>query len=356
MVHASQGRPEISVVVPLFNEEENLPELYQRLTRSLEQQELSYELVLVNDGSRDSTPQQLDRLARADSRVVAVHLSRNFGHQAALTAGLDLTGGQAVILMDGDLQDPPEVLDQFIAAWRAGHDVVYAIRTRRKEHWLKRCAYSLFYRVWRFTSDLDIPLDSGDFCLMDRRVVEVVRLLPERQRFLRGLRAFAGFRQIGLRYERAARQAGRPKYSFRALLRLAVDGLVNFSRLPLNLVNGMGCVTFLLALFLIGGVMVGSISTGQMPAGWLGAILVALWLGALQLLSLGIVGEYLRRIFLETKGRPAYIIDRVEQASGDNLHVPGHRDWRNQTATGDWPRRWDASGLVAGASPADRRQ
>src|SRR5439155_22561917 len=191
--------------------------------------DVTYELVLVNDGSRDATAELLDELQARDAHVVVVHLSRNFGHQPAVSAGLELARGRAVIIMDGDLQDPPEVLDQFIAAWRAGNDVVYAIRTKRKEGLLKRTAYALFYRLLRAVSDLDIPLDSGDFCLMDRKVVDVLKHLPEQVRFVRGLRTFVGFRQTGVRYERAARNAGEPKYSLRALVGLAVDGLVSFS-------------------------------------------------------------------------------------------------------------------------------
>src|SRR5205814_5852121 len=179
----------------------------------------------VNDGSHDATPRLLEELHGRDWRVVAVHLTRNFGHQAAISAGMDQARGHAVILMDGDLQDPPEVLSQFLAVWREGFQVVYAIRTKRKESLCKRVAYALFYRALRAVSDLDIPLDSGDFCLMDRAVVDVLKHLPERMRFVRGLRTFVGFRQCGVRYERAARAAGEPKYSFRALLGLAVDGL-----------------------------------------------------------------------------------------------------------------------------------
>jgi glycosyltransferase involved in cell wall biosynthesis len=303
--------PEISVVVPLFNEAENLGELHRRLSLALESLGSSYELVFVNDGSRDATGDLLDELRRADPQLVVLHLSRNFGHQAAICAGIDHARGEAVVLMDGDLQDPPEVLDQFILAWREGHEVVYAVRTQRQEAWPKRCAYALFYRVWRAVGDIEIPLDSGDFCLLDRKVVEVLKHLPERQRFVRGLRSFVGFRQVGVRYARAARAAGEPKYTWPALLRLALDGLIGFSGFPLNLVTYVGLAVGALAVALTVALLATGWRQGMAPAGWLWAVLAVLFVGALQIFSVGIVGEYVRRIFLEVKGRPTYLVDRV---------------------------------------------
>jgi len=303
----------ISVVVPLFNEEENLPELYQRLTASLEHEGERFELVFVNDGSRDATPRILEELHRQDWRVVAVHLSRNFGHQAALSAGLDQARGQAVILMDGDLQDPPEVLGQFLTTWRKGFEVVYAIRAKRKEGLGKRIAYALFYRTLRAISDLDIPLDSGDFCLMDRTVVDALHNMPERTRFLRGLRSFAGYRQTGIRYERAARNAGQPKYTFRALVRLAMDGLIGFSSFPLALLTYLGFILLGLAMLTGGWLALDCLCHLHTPQGWSLTLLAVLMVGALQLLSLGIIGQYVKRIFLETKGRPTYIIGSLRQ-------------------------------------------
>src|SRR5262249_55441577 len=244
--------PEISVVVPLFNEEENLDELHGRLTCAFAALAGDSDLVLGTDGSKDTTPEWLDALQARDAHGVVADLSRSLGHQAAVSAGLELARGRAVIVMDGDLQDPPEVLDQFIAAWRAGNDVVYAVRTKRKEGLVKRAGYALFYRLLRAVSDIDIPLDSGDFCLMDRKVVDVIKHLPEKMRFVRGLRTFVGFRQIGLRYERAARAAGAPKYTFRALFRLAMDGLISFSSAPLTLVTYFGLFAAVLACGLLG--------------------------------------------------------------------------------------------------------
>jgi dolichol-phosphate mannosyltransferase len=314
--------PEVSVVVPLYNEQENLPELHRRLTAALGALGCSYELVLVDDGSRDATPHLLRELRRRDGHVTAVFLSRNFGHQAAISAGLDQALGRAVILMDGDLQDPPEVLDQFLARWREGYEVVYAVRTKRKEGLLKRAGYAGFYRLLRAVSDLDIPLDSGDFCLMDRQVVEALKRLPERLRFVRGLRTFAGFRQTGLAYERAARHAGRPKYTFRALLRLAVDGLISFSGYPLSLVTYLGLAAVALAGALTVWVILDALYNQETPRGWASTIIVVLFMSAVQLLSLGIVGEYVRRIFLETKGRPTYILREVQSCTAGGQTLP----------------------------------
>jgi dolichol-phosphate mannosyltransferase len=319
---ARGGAPEVSVVVPLYNEEENLPELHRRLSVALGRLGCSYELVFVNDGSRDATPQILRGLREQDPHVTAVYLSRNFGHQAAVCAGIDHARGRAVILMDGDLQDPPEVLDQFVARWRDGYEVVYAVRQQRKEGPAKRAGYFLFYRLLRAVSDLDIPLDSGDFCLMDRKVVDALKALPERMRFVRGLRTFVGFRQTGLPYERAARNAGRPKYTFRALLRLAVDGLVSFSGYPLSLVMYLGLASVVLALGLTAWVVAAALSSQEMPRGWASTIIVVLFMSAVQLLSLGIIGEYVRRIFLETKGRPTYVLREVLPSADRPARLP----------------------------------
>jgi dolichol-phosphate mannosyltransferase len=304
----SLGAPDLSIVVPLFNEEDNVGELYRRLVAALDALWLSYELVLVNDGSGDQTPALLDELRRRDPRVVPLHLSRNFGHQSAISAGLVHARGQAVLIMDGDLQDPPEVLGRFIERWREGYEVVYAVRTQRKENFSKRAGYYLFYRLLRAVSDLDIPLDSGDFCLMDRKVVDVLNHLPERMRFVRGLRTFVGFRQIGVSYPRAAREGGKPKYTFCALIRLAFDGIISFSSTPLNLVTYLGLTSGGLAILGLFWLVVDAWIRAQAPSGWAAAIVVVLFMGAVQLLSLGIVGEYVRRIFLEVKGRPAYIV------------------------------------------------
>jgi dolichol-phosphate mannosyltransferase len=308
----NSARPEISIVVPLYNEEENISELYHRLTRSLEALEVPYELVFVNDGSQDTTLAQIAGFQQADPRVVAIDLSRNFGHQAAICAGIDHARGRAVVLMDGDLQDPPEVLPEFIDAWRKGNEVVYAIRRNRKEGLLKRMGYFLFYRLLRAISDLDIPLDSGDFCLMDRKVVDALKELPERGRFVRGLRTFVGFRQVGVAYNRASRNAGEPKYTFRALLGLAADGLISFSNYPLRLATYLGLVSVVVSMVVGIWVIADAFSNKSAPQGWASTIVIVLFMGAIQLLTLGIMGEYMRRIFLEAKRRPTYIVKRVQ--------------------------------------------
>jgi glycosyltransferase involved in cell wall biosynthesis len=303
--------PEISVVVPLYNEQENVPELHRRLGLALASLKVPYEIIFVDDGSRDDTPRLIDELHAADPSLTVVHLSRNFGHQAAVSAGLDCALGRCVMLMDGDLQDPPEVIPEFVARWREGHDVVYAVRRHRKEDPLKRLGYFAFYRILNSISDIDIPLDSGDFCLMDRRVADVLRDLPERARFVRGLRTFVGFRQIGLEYERAAREAGRPKYTLRALIGLAVDGLVSFSSYPLRLVTRVGIAASLLALALVVWVLVEAVArVHYLPRGWASILVVVLFVGSVQLISLGIIGEYIRLIFVESKRRPTYIVER----------------------------------------------
>lgn len=310
---APSQRLEISVVVPLYDEEENVVELHRRLAAALEPLEVPYELVFVNDGSRDATAPLVDALHGDDPNLVVIHLSRNFGHQPALSAGLDRARGRGIVVMDGDLQDPPEIIPQLVAQWRAGHDVVYAVRRHRKEGMLKRLGYFSFYRILNAISDLDIPLDSGDFCLMDRKVVEALKRLPERARFVRGLRTFVGFRQTGLAYERAARGRGRPKYSLRALIGLAVDGLVSFSSYPLRLVTYLGIGTAAFAFVLMLWVFGDAFYHHTAPRGWASTVVVVLFMGAVQLISLGIIGEYVRLIFLEAKERPAYVVAQYKR-------------------------------------------
>jgi dolichol-phosphate mannosyltransferase len=319
--------PRLSIVVPLHDEVENLAELHDRLTAVLGATGETYEILLVDDGSRDATPLLADRLADADPHLRVIHLTRNFGHQPAISAGLERARGQAVILMDGDLQDPPEVLPEFLAAWRDGNDVVYAIRHHRKEGPLKRLGYFTFYRLLSAISDLDIPLDSGDFCLMDRRVVDTLNALPERMRFVRGLRTFVGYRQIGLPYERHARAGGTPKYSFRALVRLAIDGLVSFSGYPLRIANLLGVFGVLTALGLAAVVLIDAFASRTAPPGWASTMIVVLFMGSVQLISLGIIGEYVRLIFLETKGRPFYLVRNIHTHQGDE---PAERSTESQ--------------------------
>ena len=299
--------PVLSVVVPVFNERENLDALLTRLLPVLEQTGEPFDVVFVDDGSRDGSAEMLDAFHARDARVKVVHLSRNFGHQAALQAGLDHARGDAVVMMDADLQDPPELLGQFVAAWRGGHDVVYAVRKKRREHALKRFAYAAFYRTIKVMAEIDVPLDAGDFCLLDRRVVDTLVALPEHNRFLRGLRSWVGFRQTGVEYERAARHAGAPKYTLRKLVRLALSGYVGFSSMPLRAAAWAGLtaavVGFTIALWVVYTKLVDIPS----PRGWASLMAVMLVVAGVQLLVLGVLGEYLGRVYEEVRRRPLYI-------------------------------------------------
>jgi glycosyltransferase involved in cell wall biosynthesis len=317
-LRADHDRPTLSVVVPLYNEQESIPALGDRLLSVLGRSGLNYEVLFVDDASRDATPDLLDALHQRNDRTIIIRLSRNFGHQAAVCAGLEHARGRAVVVMDGDLQDPPELIAEMLKLWLAGNDVVDAIRRRRREGLAKRLCYHAFYRILAFVSDLDIPLDSGDFCLMDRRVVDALNRLPEKCRFVRGLRGFLGFRQTGLAYDRPGREAGRPKYTFRKLTGLAVDGLVSFSSYPLRLVTYVGLATAGTAVALAVWVLNDAIHHHTAPRGWASTLVVVLFMGAIQLLSLGIIGEYIRLIFLETKQRPTFVIDTLKQHGAEN--------------------------------------
>ncbi len=312
---------DLSVVIPVHNEAANLVPLLDRLVAALEGLGMTFEVVFVDDGSLDDSTQILKTLQGGDPRVGVIALSRNFGHQGAVTAGLDHARGRAVVVMDGDLQDPPEVIPSLVDRWQAGFDVAYAVRRNRKEPWPKRLGYFGFYRILGAISELDIPLDSGDFCLMDRRVVLALNALPERARFVRGLRTFVGFRQVGVPYDRAARHSGAPKYTFRALLALAVDGIVSFSGYPLRLLTYLGMATATLAIALTAWVFFDAIVHGTAPRGWASVIVAVLFMGSMQMVGLGIVGEYVRLIFLETKGRPSYIVGEHRPAALDRSGV-----------------------------------
>lgn len=303
--------PSISVVLPVFNEQDNLPTLYSRLTRVLEKTEPSFEIIFVDDGSRDASPGILQQIATKDCRVVVVELARNFGHQVAISAGLDYASGNAVVVMDADLQDPPEVLPEFIEKWRQGHDVVYAIREKRKENWLMCAMYSLFYRLLQKVANIEIPLDSGDFCIMDRRVVDVLTGMPERNRFVRGIRSWIGLNQVGLPYERQRRNAGKPKYTFSRLVFLALDGLVSFSFLPLRMITVVGFAVSLISIFLAVAYTIQKLTMGLSPPGFATTVVAIFFLAGMQLITMGVIGEYVGRIFEEVKHRPLYVIRRV---------------------------------------------
>lgn len=309
----------ISIVIPIYNEEENLQALYARLTNAAPSWGEDYEIVLVDDGSRDKSLAMMRAFAKADEHVRVVRLSRNFGHQPAISAGIQVAKGNAIVIMDGDLQDPPEELHRFLAKWREGYEVVYAVRTKRKESFFKKVAYKTFYRILAWISDIEIPLDSGDFCVMDRKVVDtIVKEMPEQVRFVRGLRAYAGFSQIGVTYERAERAAGEVKYTFKKLIQLALDGLFGFSSFPLRLATYLGVFisipSFLVGIFFVFHRLLGFKFLGHSPEETPGTATLAVgmyFLGGVILIILGILGEYIGRIYIEVKRRPFFVIHEV---------------------------------------------
>ncbi|RPI85406.1 MAG: glycosyltransferase [Chloroflexi bacterium] len=306
-----QELPVLSIVVPVFNEEDNIPVLYERLTHVLTAAEPCYELVFVDDGSRDHSLALLNELAKKDIRITVVELARNFGHQIAISAGLDYTRGKAVIIMDADLQDPPEVLPQFIEKWREGHDVVYAIRVRRKEGFAKMIAYAAFYRILQRIANIQIPLDAGDFCIMDRRVVDILVNMPERNRFVRGIRSWIGLDQVGLAYERQSRYSGKPKYTFSRLLYLALDGLISFSYIPLRTITFLGFSISIISILVAVYYTMKKLTVGLAPQGFAATIVSILFLAGMQLITIGVIGEYVGRIFEEVKRRPLYLVRQV---------------------------------------------
>jgi glycosyltransferase involved in cell wall biosynthesis len=312
---------ELSVVIPVFNEEAMLPELFRRLIGALEPLGLRYEVILVDDGSQDATPGMLRAQCTSHPAFRSLHFSRNFGHQAAVTAGIDHAAGRAIFILDADLQDPPELIGAFLAKWREGFEVVYGVRTRRKENALKRLAYYFFYRTLKNMTNVEIPLDAGDFALIDRRVADVLRAMPERNRFVRGIRSWAGFRQTGLVYEREKRFAGEVKYTFAKLVRLAFDGILGFSYVPLRLAIYLGLLvsgtSFALGVFFI----FYQFFTGAAPHGWSSTIVTILFMGGIQLLTLGVIGEYVSRIYDEVKQRPLYIV-RAREGFPWNPTIP----------------------------------
>ena len=311
--------PTLSVVVPLYNEEATVDELRRRLGEVLDRVEPDYEVLLVNDGSRDGTAEALKRIAQAGSRWRAIHFSRNFGHQAAVAAGLRYATGQAVVVMDADLQDPPELLEQMLARWREGFEVVYAQRvSREREGPLKRGLAWLYYRVLRAVSPVDIPTDTGDFCLMDRKVVDELIALPERNRYIRGLRAWVGFRQTSVQFERAPRFAGEPKYTFRKSLGLGVNGIISFSKAPLRLATWLGMLVSLMSFVLVIVFVIEKLTRGFEIRGWASTVVIILFLGGVQLLTIGIIGEYLSRIYDEVKQRPLYVVRETDNTAGDS--------------------------------------
>lgn len=306
-------KPTLSLVIPIWNEEAVIPELYKRIVSVMDQIGETWELICVNDGSTDDSLSRLEELHAQDPRIKIIHFSRNFGHQIAITAGTDYANGDAVIVMDADLQDPPSVVVEMVDRWREGYEVAYAVRTARAgETFFKTFTASLFYRLLQWvTDDVEIPLDAGDFRLMDRKVIQAMRQVREKHRFMRGLTSWVGFKQIAVEYERAERFAGETKYPFRQMLRLALTAITSFSYLPLRLATYFG---FGLAFISLAGIIltvVLRLSGSEILKGQGTTLVTVLFMGGIQLIFLGIIGDYLARIYDEVKDRPLYLVSSV---------------------------------------------
>ena len=305
--------PKYSFIIPIYNEEDTLVEMYRRVRAVMDQMDGSVELVLVNDGSRDRSLFLMRELHEKDPQVCYLSLARNFGHQVAVTAGLNFVRGQAIVILDADLQDPPELIPALVEKWQQGYQVVYAQRTKRlRESWFKRLPAYVFYRLMRRLADVEIPVDTGDFCLMDRQVVDVLNTMPERNRYIRGLRSWVGLEQTSVYFEREPRFAGEVKYTFRKSLSLAVNSLVSFSKLPLRLSTYVGLLAAVAAVLMAVLVLYWRIVAPASPLTGFASIMIAIFfLGAVQLVSIGILGEYVGRIYEEVKGRPLYVLSEV---------------------------------------------
>lgn len=305
-------KPKISIVAPVFNEIDCLDKLYSQIETVMESGGFLWELILVDDGSQDGSTEKIRELAKNDKRIRPVIFARNFGHQIAVTAGLDYSRGDAVVIIDADLQDPPEVILELVKKWEEGYQVVYAVRSEREgETWFKRMSASLFYRIIYRITDVKIPLDTGDFRLLDRKVVDQMNSMRERHRFLRGMSAWVGFRQIGVNYKRAARYAGETKYPLRKMLKLALNAVTGFSYFPLQLATYLGFFCAGVSILAIPIVVILRLAGNQAFIGQATTLISVLFLGGVQLISLGILGEYIGRIYDEVKGRPLYVLSEA---------------------------------------------
>ncbi len=304
-------QPQINIVVPLYNEEAIFKTLQERLTNLMNDSELLISVIMIDDGSHDNTPALIEELSLNDSRFSGIFLSRNFGHQLALSAGLSVVNAsEGVFIIDGDLQDPPELLNNFYKYLKEGYDVVYAIREKRKESFLLKFAYSSFYKILHKISYINIPIDSGDFSLISRRVADRIVNMREESRFIRGMRTWVGYKQIGVPYERQKRYAGDSKYSLTQLIKLAFNGIFNFSEFPIRLIFVLGVITTSISLLYILYALIKMIFTNTVPEGFIGIICTITLFGGIQLLSIGIIGEYIIRIFFQVKDRPLFIIEK----------------------------------------------
>jgi len=299
----------ISIIIPVLNEEKNLPILYERIRKNLEG--FKYEIIFVNDGSDDHSQKAIEKIISKDKNIKLINLSRNFGHQIAISCGIDYAQGDAAVIIDADLQDPPEIIPPMIKKWQEGFDVVYAVRKAREgESILKKLTASIFYRLMRVLSGTKIPLDTGDFRLISKKVILVLRRTREYQRFMRGLIGWVGFSQVGIEFERGKRFSGKTKYPLFSMIKFALDGILSFSLMPLRIVSILGIVTVAILLLLIFYSLYRTV-IGQTVPGWASTTIIILFLGSIQLISIGIIGEYLGRVYEEVKRRPLYIIDSV---------------------------------------------
>lgn len=297
-----------SVVIPIYNEEDTIPELYNRLENVFSKIGESYEIVFVNDGSRDNSMDVLKKYAAKNKSVKVIEFSRNFGLQIAYSAGIDHASGEAVVVMDGDLQDPPELIPDLIAKWKEGYDVVYTIKTKRKENFLKRFAFASFYRILRSISSIEMPLDAGSFSVMDRKIINIFKSLPERNRLVSGIRAWIGFKQVGIPFARDARFSGEPRQTFFKLMRMATDGLFSFSTVPIRIATFLGSIACGFALIAIMVAVLLKLFTNYAPTGWPSLMIAVMFFGGVQLIFIGILGEYIGRIYEEVKDRPLYLV------------------------------------------------
>ena len=301
--------PQINILVPLYNEEAVFGSLISRLQNLIKSTALSIEVILIDDGSTDSTPLLIKELAMSDEKFQAVFLSRNFGHQMALSAGLKyFTASEAIFIIDGDLQDPPELLEELYLHYKKGYDVVYAVRKKRRESWLMRKMYSFFYRFLKKISYIDIPLDTGDFSLISTRVAKHLNRMPEESRFLRGMRSWIGYKQIGIEYERSERQSGESKYTIKRLFELALNGIFNFSVYPVKFITNLGLFTIIVSVAYFLYTAYVKIFLDGTPQGFTALLFVIILFGGIQMLSLGLIGEYVLRIFFQVKDRPLFIV------------------------------------------------
>lgn len=305
---------DISIIVPLYNEEKVFDLLISRLKNVISNTNFSCEVILINDGSTDETPNLIEKVCNEDNRFSGILLSRNHGHQLAVSAGLaNVRGKKGAMIIDGDLQDPPELVNEFYELLINGNDVIYAIRKNRKESFLKKLAYKVYYRLQKKISNFNIPIDSGDFSMLSRRVVDKMNSMPEQSRYLRGMRAWVGFKQIGFEYNRDERQAGETKYSWSKLFELAFNGIFNFSDFPVRFITRLGFLTVFFSLLYFAYNVFRRIYYNDVPQGFTATILAIILFSGVQLISLGLIGEYVLRIYNQVRNRPLFVIDKIIQ-------------------------------------------